>query len=222
MTLTEIRTKIRYLLGEISTSDLSEASALSLVNDYYNKAVGIVLLEMGGWEVNGEEATANLVSGQKEYVLPTDLLVLKQIELNLNDETNGWIKAQVFDMSEKGTALANDGATPGFSTRVRVFDNSLFLEDAPTSNVTGGLKIYYSKEATELSGANDQPNLAEHCQDYLVYGPCRDYSIRINDDAGVNRFDRLLNEMDATIRLHYSNRLPAVKPRIKPRFEKYN
>jgi len=222
MTLTEIRSKSRYLLGNISSNNYSDTNLDRAINDYYHNAISIALKECGSWEVQGEIATANLVAGQQEYVCPTDLLNLKKIEVNFEDASEDlWKVMEIKDMSNITTALSNQ-TTPADSSYVRLYDNSIFFENPIEDDVVKGLKIYYSVEATELSDADDTTNLPEHLNSYLIHGACLDYSIRIGDTNGVNLYRTLLQEDEARIILHYTSKLPAVKTQIKVKAENYN
>jgi len=221
MTLTNILSKIRYLLGDISTNNYSDVNATRAVNDYYNNAISIALKESGSWEVQGEVATTNLVADQQEYVCPTDLLDLKRIEVNFEDaDEDTWSIMKIKDMSNMSTVLSNQ-TTSADSSYVRLYDNSIFFENPIETSVTKGLKIYYSVEATALSGAGVS-NLPEHLNSYLIHGACLDYSIRITDEKGINIYRTLLQEDEARIILHYTSKLPAVKTRISVSSEDYN
>jgi len=221
MTLTNILSKIRYLLGDISTNNYSDVNATRAVNDYYNNAIAIALRESGSWEVQGEVATADLVADQQEYVCPTDLLNLKRIEVNFSDtDEDVWQVMKIKDMSNISSSLSNK-TTSKDSRYVRLFDNSIFFENPVEDAITAGLKIYYSVEATALSGAGVS-NLPEHINDYLIHGACLDYSIRIGDKESVNLYRTLLVEDNAKIVLHYTSKLPAVKTQLRVKSENYN
>ncbi len=153
MNLTTLYAKVRFLLGELSSTQYSDTNLLRALNDYYHRAVALALRSAGEWEVNGEVATTNIVASQQEYILPTDLIALKRVEINFTGATNGWTVMQPLDMRQMGTAISNETVSSD-SPRVRIFDNSLFLEDYPDTAVTAGLKIYYSKEESEISNAS--------------------------------------------------------------------
>ena len=140
-------------MGELSSTQYSNENLNRALNDYYHQAIALVLRSAGEWEINGEVATTNIVASQQEYILPTDLISLKRVEINFTGATNGWTVMTPLDMRQMGTAISNETASSD-SPRVRIFDNSLFLEDYPDTAVTAGLKVYYSKEAAELSNGS--------------------------------------------------------------------
>ncbi len=221
MTLTNLYAKVRYLLGDISSDSYSDTNLLRALNDYYHKAISIALEESGEWEVQGEVATASLVASQQEYTLPTDILTLKRVEANFPDGTNTWTNIPIKDMRNIGLPLSNQ-TTDSDSTYCRIYDNSLFLQNPVDDAVTDGLKVYYSKEVTDLSAAGNEPNLPEHCDDYLVHGACIDYCLRTSNQDDFKKYKELLIEDEIAVRKHYSNRLTAVRPRLTPYSENYD
>lgn len=221
MNITTLRAKTRYLLGEVSSTQYSNTNLDRALNDYLHKATTTALLAAGEWEVNGEVATTNIVASQQEYLLPLDLISLKRVEINFTGEDDAWTVMNPIDMRNVQTALSNQDSSSD-SPGVRIFDDSLFLMDYPDTAVTAGLKVYYSKEATELSADSDEPGLEENTQTYLVYGACLDYSIAKGMTNEINTFKALLNEAEEEIKKVYSNRLPMRRPRMTVKTENYN
>lgn len=152
MNIKTLRADTRFQLGDITSSEYSDLNLDRQLDKYYKKAIEIALKNSGEWEVSGEVATTNILSGQKEYILSTDtrLLTLKRIEVNLTGETNDWQKANILDMSVIDSALSNTD-TCSSDIDIRIYDNSIFFMSEPTTDVTGGLKIYFSKEKKPLS-----------------------------------------------------------------------
>lgn len=220
MKLTALRSKARYLLGELTSTQYSDDNLDRALNDYYQKSIAIAMSEMGDWEVNGEVATANLVASQSEYILPTDILFIKRIEVDYADGTRTWNLLNVMDMTQYHRALSNN-TVDGESQWVRLFDNSLFLLNPPEDAITNGLKVYYTTEPTELSGDNDEPNLPEHCVSYLIHGASLDYTMRIQNEDMINVYRNLLLEDESFIRTYYANRVKTGKIKIRPKITNY-
>lgn len=223
MTLTTLLSTARFYLWGITTSEYSDVNLTAALNRYYHKAIARAIMANGQWEVNGEIATTDIVAWQQEYVLTTTvpLLSLKRVELNLTGETNNWITPEIVDMRNIPLSLSNDTFATN-NTQIRIYDNSLFLLDAPTTNVTGGLKIYYQYEAVELSTGTDEPNLVEEVQTYLLNGACYDYCVAFDLTEKANRFYNAMQTDLLEIDRIYSNRLPAVRPRVTTLNEQYN
>lgn len=225
MTLTTLISTTRFYLWHITTAEYSDANITAALNRYYHKAIARAIWANGQWEVNGEIATTDIVAGQQEYVLTTTipLLTLKRVETNLTGDTNGWCVPEVIDMRNISTPLSNNSLLNGSHTSyIRIFDNSLFLMDTPTKNVTGGLKIYYQYEASELTTGTNEPNLVEEVQTYLINGACYDYCVAFDLSEKAQKFyTAMQNDLSELDRI-YSNRLPAVRPRITTLNELYN
>ena len=225
MNLTALQGKSRFLLGDISSDNYSDTNLNRALNDYYMRGIAKAIQVNGQWEVKGTIATASIVDGQREYALPSTLISLKMIEANLTGDTNAWRKLKIVDLRNLG-AITNKQDAPADDTEgentIRIFDKSLYFLRPPKNDVTGGLKVYYSKEETELSSGTDEPSLAEHLHMYLVHGACMDYSLRIDDTKTADKYRSLLLEDELNLEEYYTNRLPAVQPKLKVRNERYN
>jgi len=222
MTTQQLQNKARFVLGNLDTDNYSDAELLLALNDYYYQAVAIALRSSGAFEINGEIATTDIVANQQEYVLPTSLIAVEKIEANFLGGTKDWVNLNLVDERTK-RVISNDDAQDATTAiqNCTLYDNSIFLQYKPESNQTAGLKIWYSKEATALSDAGDEPNLPEHLHLYLVYGACADYSLRTENDSDYNKFMQLLLKKEDEIRTHYSNRSIIDRPRIITRRENF-
>ena len=220
MNLTNLRAKVRYLLGELTLTQYSDVNLDAALNDYYHKIIGIAFQSCGEWEVQGEVSTTNLVESQQEYVLPVNIISLYKVEANFTGNSGDWVNLPVKNITSIDKPLSNN-VTDTASTYCRIFDESLFLEYPVGANITGGLKISFIEDITELSDDDDEPDIPEFLVTYLTNGACRDYKIRISDDDGFKKFDGLLFRDGDNIEKYYSNRLPAVRKRITGRMEDY-
>jgi len=220
MTLINIRAKTRFLLGELTSTQYSDANLNTNINQWYQQAIEEAVLSSGDWEINGEVATTDLVIDQKEYVFPTDLIQIKRIEINYDGSANGWWKVEHVDMREIGSALSNTDVFLG-KNYVRVFDNSLILLVNPVTAVTAGIKIYYSTEPTALSADDDTPNLPELAVPYLYNGAALDYAVRADSSSDINKFSSLLEGSKQALKKHYSNRQQIGNPKIKRAYQAF-
>lgn len=202
---------IARFLTNTNTTTYANADLDASINSYYQMFVNEILAAMDDWDFQGEIATTNLVANQQEYVFPTDILKIKRIEISY-DGTN-WRNATRFDISDRGNQSDATSVNNEFSTDspfVDIYDNSLFLYPSPTTNVTGGLKIWYLKEATDLSAATDEPAIQEAYQKGLCYGAAKDWFqkyLEVEGNAG--KADRMSIELEnylSKLRTYYSNR----------------
>ena len=225
MNLTNLRAKTRFLLGDLSTTNYSDTNLDRALNDYYMRAIAKAIENNGQWEVRGTVATHNITDGQREYPLPATLIALKGIEANLTGNDDDWRKLKVVDLRTLGS-ITNWQDDPNDDTEsetsIRIFDKSLYFIRPPKNDVTGGLKIYYNKEETELSSASDEPTLPEHLHMYLVHGACIDYCLRIDDRQAASDYLDLLSIDEENLKMYYTNRLSAQIPSIRVKKERYN
>lgn len=135
-----------------------------------------VIEAMDGWDFQGEVATTDLVADQQEYVFPSDILKFKRAEISYDGVT--WRRLKLIDINNKpgqtNTATISNEISRD-EPEVDIMDNSLFIYPTPTGAVSGGLKIWYEKEVTDLSEDTDEPNLIEAYHPGLAYGAAIDY-----------------------------------------------
>ena len=218
MTLTQMYAKARLLLGGISSTEYSDANLLIAINSYDYDFITKAIMANRTWNVQGEIATANIVANQQEYLLPTDLISIKAIEVNLTSggAENQWTKVKIVDQRTSSEALTNQqdsDDTIEYAYEVRLYDESIFFNWLPKNSVTNGLKVYYSKEATALT-ASDTPNLPNFLQIGLVYGACMDYAIETEQNTRLANFRTLLNEKLKECEDYYVDRMPIVHTKI--------
>lgn len=172
---TGIREFARRFSNSNSTS-YTDAQLDASINAYYDTFVSEILKSMDDWDFSGEIATASLVANQQEYTFPTDILKIKRIEVSYDGTV--WNEATRFDVNEIGEATDSTSVRNDFNTNepyADLHDNSLFLFPVPTSNITGGLKIYYEKLPTFLSAVTDEPAFARPFHKGLAYGAAKDF-----------------------------------------------
>ncbi|MFA6712138.1 MAG: hypothetical protein WCS33_05475 [Candidatus Caldatribacteriota bacterium] len=221
-----LRNFTRFLTNSNSTT-YTDADVDASLNMYYHDIVNQILESMDGWDFQGEIATANLVASQQEYVLPTDILKIKRIEITYDGTT--WNKARFFDISEDPDPTDSTTITRNFSTNdpyVDLHDNSVFLFPVPTANVSAGIKIWYEKEATELSSATSEPVFAEAYHKILCYGAAKDYFEKYADVEGNTNKRNLqqqnYNRMLEDLKTFYNTKNQDRDYEIKPYFVDYD
>lgn len=178
MILEKLREKFKQkVFGDTTVTSVPDP----VIDDYINEAYQhflILVLPYYRWRVNGEVATTSIVAGQKEYMLPADLVRILTIKVN-------------------DVELAEEQYT--------IFDKSIILEDENlyTDALTDGLEITYQDEYTALSVTTDEPNIPTAFRPYLYKKPSLEYC---EDKEMYKKRDRLkitVDEMEAVIKEHY-------------------
>jgi len=222
MQLSKLETETRRLLGGITSTEYSDADIDSSVNRGIHDFTQVAIHSCGSWQVNGEIATSDLTADQVEYVFPSSILQLHRIEVDYTGGTNTWNVPVIRDMRSVRTPLSNTtDSVASEGTRIRLYDNSLWFDDIPTTTITNGIKIYYSDEASELSNDTDSPNLPEFSHLGLVYVACLDFAIGHNLVGETDTFKALLEEKKQELREFYADKEATKRTRIRPRTESY-
>lgn len=173
--LSTIQADARFLVFGDSTNTQYGATDINRgINAWYGMGIVWILKTNGTWQVNGEKATTDIVTGQQEYILPTDILKLN--EVYVKDINGNYILATERDPSR--ISQYPDANYFPASPEYDLLDNSIFLY-MPTAitGSTAGLRIDYQSNLVELSANGDLPNIAEPFKRLLSYGSALDYCI---------------------------------------------
>uniref|UniRef100_A0A6M3K6I7 Uncharacterized protein n=1 Tax=viral metagenome TaxID=1070528 RepID=A0A6M3K6I7_9ZZZZ len=178
---------------------------------------------MDSWDFQYEYATANLAANQREYIFPSALLTIKKVQLKL-DGTN-WVDAPFFDPTETGVPIASEtDITNQFNNNepfIDIGDRSLFIYSGTISNVTAGIKIWYTEEnvgqdtnkddITSFSTDTDTPNIAEAFQRGLVYGPAMDWFTKFEMTDQARSMENKLEKIISRMKQFYGQRVQGQK-----------
>ena len=186
MQLSDLQTQVRFLSNTDSTSYTNDQINANLTR-WAHLLTTEILDSQDEWDFQGEISTANLVANQREYVFPTDILKIKKVELKL-DGTN-WYQANVVNKSDISTPYNETDIIQNFTNDkpyVTFYNGSMFIWSGTISNVTDGIRIFYSEEVvgkdtdgadiTSFSTATDKPNIAEAYQRGMILGATKDFA----------------------------------------------
>lgn len=181
MNLTALRAMARRKISFQSTASAKYADADldANLNMWYRILLGWVFETTGIWEFNGEMSTTNLVSGQEEYVLPEDFVILNRVEI-LYSGASGYVRAtRADDKQIEGAAFGNDEIPVGSTANpvYRTFDNSIFIYPTPTASSSAGLRIEYLTDITELASGSDVPGLNSLVHHVISIGAAYEYCL---------------------------------------------
>lgn len=210
MTLVELRAFARFLTNTNSTT-YSDTDLDASINTYNDLFTAEILDSMDEWDFSADTATTDLIASQQEYILPTDILKIKRVEISY-DGTN-WYLANPMDVNETGNATDTTSIANNFSTSAPYYDlmdASMMIYPLPTAGSTAGLKIWYEKDPTKLTGTLS-PTFARPFHKGLAYGAAKDY------------FDKYLGtEANATKSQMADNNLEKTIQRLKAFYRKRN
>lgn len=204
--LVNLRSDTRYLVfGDSTKTEYGDTDLDRNINRWYNTILAWILESNGDWQVNGEFADTDLVSAQREYILPSDLLKLNEVYIK-STTTGDYIKATQRDLSAIGYNEDYHPATPEFD----LLDNSIFIytPESTINAVTKGLKLVYQKDLTELTGTAS-PNLSEPFKRGVSIGAALDYCIANGVDNKAKSLKVLLDELKQELMSYYSSKSTA-------------
>lgn len=149
------------------------------MNEWLRTITGWVMLASGKWEFNGQVYQTNFVADQKEYVLPTTMIILNRVECKYPDATE-YVLADEVDEKQTTSAIANDEITSATESNplYRLFDNSIEIYPVPDAAVTNGLRVEVLDDVTEISAAGDSPNLNPLVHHALAVGAAWEFALR--------------------------------------------
>ena len=210
MTLSEIRTEVRFLTRSDSTtySDTDLDREANIVNNSLVlemiQASGH-LNEQGAQSYTDFKATSGLVAGDNgyngEYALPSDCLVLKRVEAKKTDTME---PIKFYDISQNvNSEFEKEDNTLGF----RLFRNSMIFSDTPETTVTDGIYIEYIKRNAVLT-ASEEPVFESNLHDLVPLGTAMRYFLRNPD-----KFNPL-------IKAEYENKLFDFRDWYRDKFKK--
>lgn len=216
---------VHFLCGTDSVS-YPTADVVRNMNRHYYKAVIDIIKVEGRLQFDDSlnlnslpEYTFDLVAGQSQYSLPTNLLKLWAVEIQ--DAGGNWIRLKEIDMNDPAMArsITDFEETDGTPRFYEIRGENVFLKAAPATGsvtLTGGGKMYFSREVDLLATGDttQEPGFAEPFHRILSYGAAYDWLI-INDTT--QKADRILNlyeQLRGELREFYSTRNKEVKPRI--------
>jgi hypothetical protein len=161
----------------------------------------------------------DLVDGQQQYSLPTDLLKLHAIEIK--DASGNWIKLKELDQNDLTRTITDYEDTPGTPHSYDIRGVDIYLYPAPaTGSVTlsGGGKVHGSFELDAFTAADtaQEPGFAEPFHRILSIGAACDWFL-LNDS--MDKYDRWIAQYEMLrkqCREYYATRNPDRPSRINP------
>jgi hypothetical protein len=197
VTRLEVRTLILGWLDDVNGTYFTS----SLVNTWINLAhreVQMKLLQAGeNYYLKPSETLT--VSGQADYVLPTDFMVEHRLELvesgtgvNENRIALGMITTNQVDKVSIASGMPGNYSIK--KDRVTLY---------PTPDAQYTLRLYYSPMVADLGSDSDVPDIPEQYMEYLALvaawnGFIKDDRAPANLQMKKEKFERLLDQMAAS------------------------
>lgn len=126
------------------------------LNSALDRFIGLALEFGGDWQFDDSNytdlpiGTTNLVSGQYDYSFASELLTVNKVLCK--DNNGNWVELQLIDQEERAARnlLLQPTGNVGAPIRYDVFASSVLLDPVPNYNSTGGLKIWFQRNASKF------------------------------------------------------------------------
>ena len=215
---------INFICGTDTTS-YPTADKVRNINRHYYKAVIDIIKTEGRlqWDDSNlgsvPEYPVNLVDGQKNYTLPTNLLKLWALEVK--DSAGNSHRIKEIDLSDPIMArtIADLENVSGVPKYYDVRGNYVYLYPAPSSSamtLTSGGNMLFSREvdAFTTSDTTQEPGFAEPFHRLLSLGAAYDWLVINDTNAKADRVLQQYEQLRAELRQFYSSRTKDNDPAV--------
>lgn len=156
MNLGQIKSRVKRDFGDESGAEITDADIV----DWANEGQIHIVRKTKALAVHKETA---VVSGQRNYLLPTDLIFLDRVTYK-GTSLEGLSQDQL-DTFEKSLDASTGTGVP---SHYYVYGRDLFLYPSPNESLAGGLDIFYIKSPTALAADVDVPEIPIYLHKELV------------------------------------------------------
>jgi hypothetical protein len=171
MTLQKVFDKTRRLTNT-TTVTLKDERLLDLTNETYLDIQRRLAQEE--IEIFGTIKKTDLIAGQANYQLPTDLLTILRLEVNYDDPTDNtkWVKVNQTDLANLPFEFYGLlQAQPKSKPLMDLFASQVFLFPQPTANQVNGIRLWYIPRQPEFTSASDEiPPILSNYWEVFAYG----------------------------------------------------
>ncbi len=220
---------VDFILGTTSTEYTANDKKRN-INRWYHFTIMEILKVNDEWDIRDTSATVDTVADTRSYQLSaaaglnmSDILEIKRVEISYDG--TAWYKAEPLEQAEFGEALnASQSTVDGNFAESEPYydlrDDYIDMYPAPESAVSSGLKIWYTKTATELSANGDEPVIAEEFHRILSLGAAYDWAMSRNLAMAANLRGEI-EVMLQKLRDFYSQRITDRVLTAKPAYNSY-
>ncbi len=184
------------------------------INKWYGKIVVMILKVQDEWDFDDSNytnfpiLTNDLAVGQQDYSLPVGTLKIKRVEVSYDGIT--WKKAEPVDVNELGIATDTTTIASHFNRNEPYYDlqfGSVFIYPIPDVAVTGGIKIWVSREVDYFTSADttQEPGFDETFHEMLSLGASYDYC-KARKLAQTSALKNDLIEMEQRLNQYYADK----------------
>lgn len=215
-------------IGTISGDTANMKNFTAMANNENRRIWSLIFRSTGSWEYDDSnntdlpEATADLTSGTGKYALPSTALTVGRLEIK--DSAGTWITLDPFNKDVVETGLDEFFDASGISRFYRLVGNTIELYPTPNYNSTGGLKVYFDREAFDFdtSDTTQTPGFASPFHKLLPLKVAIEWlDIKQPTSPSLAGYRNKEQKMEIDLMHFYATRWKDKAPRIGRRTESY-
>jgi len=223
---------LNYSATQISGNTVLLQQFTRLINTWYQKVVTMIFASQDDWEWDDTNqtdypiATTNIVAGQQDYSIPVSLGVLKLQRVDISFDGVNWRRGVPVNAGSINSALDTTSIGNLFSTdapRYDIRNNAIFIYPLPPSNVTAGLKLWFSRGPLEFatSDTTKVPGIDPAFHRMLSLGACYDFAI-IKNLVSAQGIGALLQDYEARLKQYYGRKDEDMIPKFSSAYGDYS
>lgn len=149
MNVQDVANRVRRTFGDDSGVQIVDDDIIQWVNDAQ------LQISIDNEELLEATATANIVASQADYSTPTDMNTLRSLMFN-NFKVRGLSFAEFNEYIDGFKATAAQGGYGNGKPEVfMVYGGTITLFPTPSTSITNGLRIYYSRHPASVGNLAD-------------------------------------------------------------------
>lgn len=194
LTVQDVITRVQRTFGDESSAQVTTDDIIRWINDAQREAVMQCedLLQKIGY--------ISTVSGQKDYSLPADLFTLKHVYVK-DAGSAGYYILKWLPLVEMSEQIDGWDTTDAISSYPLVFnqqeDGKLTIFPPPMSSVANGIKLNYSRYATDVVDTNSAIDLPPYLHSYVVnFCEMQAYEMDEDWESASNKANQIQGDLD--------------------------
>lgn len=182
----------------------------------------------GCWEYDDSnqsdlpQATADIVSAQAKYALPSDALTIKRVEMK--DDDDNWYVLKPLLRNEIKEAIDEYRDEDGKPEYYRLVGETIEFFPASDYDSTDGLKVYFDRDSVDFASTDTtkETGIASAYEDLVpLYAGLEWLKINLPEDARTAQLKEDYAVGINQLRGYYNKRFPNKKKVFRRRYESY-
>ena len=186
MRLIEMITAVQSIFGDTSGAQITTTEITAWLNEGQRKLARDT-------QYIGQHAETDVISGQRAYDLPADVIIIERVELD-------GVRLEKYTLEQLDAMNSYQSTSEGTPTLYYMYGNQMYLYPTPTESGDGNLDIWYKRMPAELTSDDQVSELEPNVHDTLV----RFALARAKEkDESYSDANLIMNGVEIEARQHY-------------------